>query len=557
MPVQSSCVRLFLGLLESPRPVSLNGERLDPAAVLAVARHGAKAGLSTDPAIRERIRICHERVIKDVRDGVPVYGCNTGYGQRADRQTLDGTVEAREWAAREISNAISLVDVSVGPPFEQDITRAAVLIRANMLMRGVSGIKAEDLELLCALLNQEITPIVSQYGGLGASGDLAHNARVVSALRHHPEAQVWDASGRRRSAGEALAEAGIGPLELDPKAGLALCNGDNFSTALATLLFADTLEAVTCSLVLGAMAVEALQGTDRCFHPLLDAVRPHPGQREAAAIYRFLLKGSRLARQELQGHRSREDGVSVQDGYSLRALSQYHSVHLEQLSAIHDALATNMNSASDNPLWAPPELAAEGETPWQWVSGANFLAAHMAEALDAIRRILSRIVKLCDRHLARLVSPHMSNGLPSNLSGPAALSQGVFKGVQIQAGMFDVYSMLLSIPVGTFFGVHEEGNQDVTTHALTSGILGLELLRVTRYALAQNLLALAQAVDLRGGPGLLSPRTRPLYEAARVHVEHVVTERPLHGQIESLYSVICSGEVASVLRDQVFLDYEG
>ncbi|MCA9212841.1 MAG: aromatic amino acid lyase [Planctomycetales bacterium] len=159
----------------------------------------------------------------------------------------------------------------------------------------------------------------------------------------------------------------------------------------------------------------------------------------------------------MQGHQPRENGVSVQDGYSLRAISQYHSVHFEKMKTIYSTIQTNMNSVSDNPLWAAPEHTTDGEEPWHWVSGANFLATHMADAMDSMRQVLCRIVKINDRHMARIVNQHMNNGLPANLSGPAALTPGVFKGVQIQAGMFDVYSTMLSMPVSTMFGVHEEG----------------------------------------------------------------------------------------------------
>src|SRR5262249_2073928 len=154
------------------------------------------------------------------------------------------------------------------------------------------------------------------------------------------------------------------------------------------------------------------------------------------------------------GHQPRGPGVSVQDAYSLRALAQFHGPNVERLQAALHTLAVNANAVSDNPLWVAPEHATPGEEPWQWVSGGNFLAMHVAEVMDGLRKTLTQIVKLNDRHLARLVTPHQSNGLPPNLSDPAAVTQCTFKGVQIQSGMFEVYSSLLSVPVTTFFGVH-------------------------------------------------------------------------------------------------------
>ncbi|HEX8201871.1 MAG TPA: aromatic amino acid ammonia-lyase [Isosphaeraceae bacterium] len=543
-------------LARRPIEVVLTGGNLTITEVLAVARDGAEVSFTEDPAVLGRIDACYQRMMRDVRDGVPVYGCNTGYGAQATQTHTAGTAHQRLATARAISESIAAIDVGVGPVFGTDVVRAAMLIRVNMLKQGVSGVKRADLELYRQLLNRGITPVVNQYGGLGASGDLAHNGRVVSVLRQLEGTEVWDRSGRVRPAGEVLAEAGLPPLVLDPKAGLGLCNGDNFSTALAILLAVDTMEALLAAAVLGAMTIEALCGTDRSFHPQLDALRPHDGQREVARLYRRLLEGSRLAFQEMKGHGPREVDVSVQDGYSLRGISQYHAVNFEKVRAALDTLTVNANSVSDNPLWVIPDHATPGEAPWEWVSGANFLAMHVAEVLDGLRKTMTQIVKLNDRHLARLVTPHQNNGLPANLSGPDANVRCVFKGVQIQAGMLEVYSALLSIPVTTFFGVHEEGNQDISAHSLTSGILGLENLRLVRYSIAQNLLALAQAVDLRGGPELLAPRTRPVYEFVRDRAGFAASERPLHHEIETLYQAIVAGQFADVLRSETFAGIE-
>ena len=216
-----------------------------------------------------------------------------------------------------------------------------------------------------------------------------------------------------------------------------------------------------------------------------------------------------------------------------------------------DVITVNANSVSDNPLWVAPEYTIEGEEPWHWVSGGNFLAMHMVDAMDNLRKIMTQITKLNDRHLARLIDTHENNGLPPNLSDKKAITGCAFKGVQIQSGMFDVYSTLLSFPVSTMFGVHEERNQDITAHSLTSGILGLENLKIARYSLAQNLIAVAQAVDLRGGPKLLSPRTRPVYDFIREKVKYVEAERSLGGEIEKVFGLISNGELDKLIVSNV------
>lgn len=542
-------------LSEKQENVIIENGKLTLPQILSVARQNAPVEITNDTTIRNKIQDCYNKMMQDIRNGVPIYGGNTGYGARASNVLTDGVDTERLAIGKKLSESITHVDVSVGPLFSKDFVRAAMLIRMNMLMQGVSAVKVEDLEIYAQMLNKQITPLVNQYGGVGASGDLAHNSRVLSAARHLSGVKVWDKDGNVKNAKDFLTKNGIPALQLDPKAGLGLVNGDNFSTAVASLLAKDTLDILLISFVHSALVIEVLRGSDRSFHPLLAAVRPHTGQKEAADIFRYLLNGSQLAYQEMKGHQMRAKGIKVQDGYSLRCLSQYQAVNIEKIKAAFETITINANSVSDNPLWVSPEFATEGEEPWQWVSGGNFIAMHMVEVMDGLRKTLTQITKISDRHLSRLINVNENNGLPPNLSDPRAISQCAFKGVQIQSGMLEVYSSLLSIPVSTFFGVHEENNQDITSHALTSGILGLENLRLTRYALAQNLVAAAQAVDLRGGPDALSPQTKPVYEFIRNKVHYVEKERPLNNDIETIYESIRSGDLMSVLREKVFKNF--
>lgn len=544
-------ISIYQELSEYPQQVTITGETLTLAEIIGVSRNIASVNFTTDPQILQRIKDCYDHMMSDIKNGVPVYGCNTGFGGRAAHIVNKGTPEERIELSRKISEGIAHVDISVGPLFSKDIVRGAMLIRINMLMRGVSGIKIDDLDIYRQMLNQSITPQVNQYGGIGASGDLAHNGRILSAARQLPAVKVWDRTGETREAKDILQEYGIPALQLDPKAGLAFVNGDNFSTSLASHLAFDTLELFLIHMVIGAMMIEVLKGSDRCFHPLLGGVRAHEGQEEVASFYRYLLSESKLAYQEMKGHEIRPDGIKVQDGYSIRCLSQYHAVNVEKIKSVLRTIEINANSVSDNPLWVSPEFVTEGEEAWHWVTGGNFIASHMVEAMDGLRKTLTQIVKLNDRHLARLVSPHENNGLPPNLSTENAITQCAFKGVQIQSGMFDVYSSLLSIPVSTFFGVHEEANQDITSHALTSGILGIENLRIARYSTAQNLLAVVQAVDLRGGKELLSPKTRPLYEFVRNLTNFLDEERPLNNDINTLYESLIKGEIGNLIRKEI------
>lgn len=531
--------------------ITISGTDLTVADIISVARSSPTISFTDDKNIVSGMKTAHKAMMEQVKKGIPIYGCNTGYGERASVIVNEGSEEERLELSKMVSEGISHIDVSVGPEFSSEVVRAAMLIRVNMLFNSVSAVKIEDLEIYRKMLNKGITPVVNQYGGIGASGDLAHNSRVVSAARQLPGTLVRSRDNNVGEAAQLLSAAGIEKLQMDPKAGLGLVNGDNFSTAVAALLAADTLDALLLSFVIGALSIEVLMGTDRSFHQMLAMVRPHQGQKQVSAIFRHLLSGSKLAFQEMHGHIVREKGVKVQDGYSLRCLAQYQAVNVEKIITILQTVKINANSVSDNPLWVPPEMTSEDEDAWQWVSGGNFIAMHMVESLDALRKTLTQITKLNDRHLARLVSPIHNNGLPANLSDKNAITACAFKGIQVQSGMFDVYSSLLSIPVSTFFGVHEEGNQDITSHALTSGILGLENLRVTRYSLAQQMIAVHQGVLLRGGADLLSPITRKLFDFIHQKVVYVKKERPLHNEIESLYQSICLGELTPILVDML------
>ncbi len=535
--------------------ISLSGTSLTIPEIVAVAEKNTYIGFTKDKKILQKIKTSYKKMMQDIEDGIPIYGGNTGYGARASVILTEGIKKERVDTARKVSRGISHIDVSVGPLFDKDVVRAAMLIRVNMLMRGVSAVKIDDLDIYRKMLNKNIIPVVNQYGGIGASGDLAHNSRVLSAARHLPGVKVIDPTGKIGEARAVLLRNDIPQLVLDPKAGLGLVNGDNFSTGLATLLAVDTMEILLISLVVSSMVIEVLKGSDRSFHPLLAAVRPHPGQKEVSDMFRYLLAGSKLSHQEMQGHRVKKNGVKVQDAYSLRCLAQYQAVNFEKLKSAFETITINANSVSDNPLWVPPEFTTKGEKPWQWVSGGNFIAMHMVEVMDGLRKTLTQITKLSDRHLARMINPHENNGLPPNLSDKSAITQCSFKGMQVQSGMLEVYSSLLSIPVSTFFGVHEENNQDITSHALTSGILGLDNLRLTRYSVSQNLLAVAQAVDLRGGSKYLSPKTQPIYEFVRKKAAYVSNERPLNNDIELMYQSIVNGEVMDVLRKKVFKNF--
>ena len=531
--------------------VSLTGDqKLTIASIISVGEGRSKVALKISDKYRNRFKTVRKKIFEQISQGVPIYGTTTSYGGRANVILNKGNAEKRLLNATKLSQSIVHVDVSTGPTIPKEIVRSAILIRINMLMPGLSGIRIKILEVLSKLLNQDIIPNIGQYGSVGASGDLAQNGRIVSLLLQLPSVMVTNENGKVYEARKILKKNGIEAVVLEPKEGLALVNGDNFSSSAASFVAYETLQLLLLNLSCNALIVQALRGSLRNFHPILSKVRPHKGQEFTSYILRSLLKDSKLARQDLKEPSYRGNDESVQDPYSIRCIPQYFGPDWENLASIWETITINVNSVSDNPIWTTPEYVDSGEKPYQWVSGGNFLAMHMSDSLDRLRKILVHIIKLNDRHLARLVHPKFNNGLPANLSDKMAISQTTFKGLQTQMGMYDVYSSLLVNPASTAFGSHEEFNQDVTSHSFSSAILSWELLRIARYAIATNLIASCQAIDLRGGPDLLSPSTRLLYKWVRSNVPYIKKEQPLGHYVEKLSDDLLKGRVVkSFLKD--------
>lgn len=557
--------------------------RLEIQDILSIAENRASIKLDINADNQKAIKECHECMLDQVKQGTPIYGTNSSFGEQANRLRINDHQQARVKSAKEISESILFTDVSVGPPLPDELVRAAMLIRANMLLQGVSAVKQQDIEYFISFLNKNITPIVGSYGSLGASGDLAQNCRILSTAMHKEHVEVnapWpdDPEVKKRKGKETLEKYKIEKLELDPKAGLGLVNGDNFSTAAAILLFKEVSELMLLNILISALMVQVLKGTSRSFHPLLACVRRHPGQRLAADLFRDLLKDSELVFDQLNGKitssNKKEPTKNIQDAYSLRCLSQFLAPDLETLGHIKKTLEINANGVSDNPLWVKDlSHLTTDNTSYNfdeddintWISGCNFLGMHMAESIDQMRKITTRLVKLNDRHLARLVSTHKNSGLPSNLSHwNNSVSGCTFKGLQIQMGMMEVYTTALATPITTTFGLHEENNQDVTAHGLTSWLLGKENIRLARYAAATNLIAVVQAVDLRfldkDDPfksdhprGLLSPETRHCYDFVRNTLKNtpginvkglplINKDQPMSLFLEQVYERLCDSD---------------
>ncbi|MGH2840363.1 MAG: aromatic amino acid lyase, partial [Solirubrobacteraceae bacterium] len=377
--------------------VGLTGTGLAPADVVAVARHDTRVRL--DERARELMAASADAVQRALRAPEPVYGVSTGFGSLAN---VVVPAERRE----ELQRALVRSHASgMGPPVDREVVRAMMLLRARALTMGYSGTRPIVAEQIVALLNLGVTPVVPQYGSLGASGDLAPLAHCALALLGEGEVQRRD--GTRADAATALAEAGVEPLTLIAKEGLALINGTDGMLGMLILASHDLGRLLRIADVTAAMSVEALLGTDRAFDARLIALRPQPGQQHSAANLRALLAGSQI----VASHRTDDD--RVQDAYSLRCAPQVTGAARDVLAHADAVAAAELRSAIDNPMVLP-----DGRVE----SCGNFHGAPLAFACDALAIAIAEVGAIAERRTDRLLDASRSAGLPPFLAPDAGVN---------------------------------------------------------------------------------------------------------------------------------------
>lgn len=457
--------------------VTIDGHNLTLKAVADAARDTTSV-VTLDEAARARMVQSHAWVETLIEQGRPVYGLNTGFGVFADRQI------SREDTARLQRNLLLSHAVGVGEPFAPEVVRAAMLIRANALALGHSGVRPELAETLLAMLNAGLTPSIPSQGSLGSSGDLAplsHLALVLSRGERDSEqnsGQVWH-QGQVMSGKAGMAAAGLNRLVLGPKESLALNNGATFSTALAALAVIDGYRLLEGAQVALALSFEALRGVPAALDARLHAARGHAGQQRVAANVRRLVAGSTLV------------GASgrVQDAYSLRCAPQVLGPAYDALDFAAGIVEREMNAATDNPL------LFEGEP----VSGGNFHGEAIGQAADFAAIALAEVGALAERRVARLVDGKLNDGLPPMLVGTAEAA-GLHSGLmmlQYTAAALVLENQTLASP-DSVRSLPTSANQE--DHNANSATAARHLRRLTenvRRVVAIELLAAAQAADLR------------------------------------------------------------
>jgi histidine ammonia-lyase len=477
-------------------PLVLDGGSLDLESFRQVVDGRRRVVLSADA--RERIRAARAVIDRAVASGEAVYGVNTGFGNLANVR-----IAPADLGALQIRLVLSHA-AGVGEPLSEAAVRGMLLLRANTLARGFSGVREVIVERLLELLDRGIHPVVPSRGSVGASGDLAPLAHLALPLVGRGEVIV---AGARRSAGEALRAAGLEPLELAPREGLGLINGTQAMTSLLALAALEARRLVRIADLVGALSTDALRGTDAAFDPRVQAVRPHPGQRASAANLRGLLQGSAIRESHRRGD------VRVQDPYSVRCMPQVHGAVRDVLADVEAKLAVEMNAATDNPL-----VFADGGG--ETVSGGNFHGQPMAFAADFLAIALAELGSISERRTEKLTNDAFS-GLPPFLVADAGLNSG-FMMAQVTAAALVSENKTLAHPASVDSIPTSADKED---HVSMGMWAALKLGRVAdnvRRILGVELAAAAQGIEL----------LRPLTSSAALERLHADVRRRIAPWVE-------------------------
>jgi histidine ammonia-lyase len=500
------------------RGVELTGETLSLNQIgrVAYTREAIGIGASAHERINQSRKVIEEIVAK----GAVVYGVSTGFGKLSDVH-----VPSEELRQLQL-NLVRSHACGIGQPLSEPEVRAMILLRANVLALGLSGIRLEILEQLCELNNRKIVPVIPEKGSVGASGDLAPLAHLSLALIGEGEAFY---GGERGPSAEALRKAGLKPVQLEAKEGLALLNGTQAMHAVGGLALLRAQRLARVADIAGAMTLEALKGTPTAFDARIHEARPHPGQRAVAERLRHLLRDSEIRQSHLA------NDPRVQDAYSLRCMPQVHGAVRGALDHCEQVLEIESASATDNPL----VFAESGDV----LSGGNFHGAPLALALDYAAIAVTDLMSISERRTDRLVNPDLSEGLPPFLSPHAGTHSG-FMILHVAAVALLNESKVLAHPASIDNLPTSGGKEDHVSMGMTSAIKLRSIVENAEHLLAIELLAAAEGLEFR----------RPLKGGAGVEqaYEHVRKLSPTVEADRSMSSDIA--RVATAIREGAFDD---
>jgi histidine ammonia-lyase len=454
--------------------------------------------------------------------GQTVYGVNTGFGKLSDVRIPP------ESLAQLQTNLVRSHAGGLGNPLSEAESRAMLLLRANVLAKGFSGTRPELVDLLVAMLNAGVHPVIPEKGSVGASGDLAPLAHLALVAIGEGQAIYH---GQRMAGSDAMQRAGLTPLALAAKEGLALLNGTQAMTAVGALAVARAQRLAQLADVAGAMSLDALMGTPAAFDPRIQEARPHVGQIAAASHLIALLEGSEI-RESHREHCSR-----VQDAYCLRCMPQVHGAVRDVLAHVTSVLETEAGSATDNPLVFPRRLSKGEEH--EVLSGGNFHGAPLAYAFDYAAIALTDLAGITERRIDRLLNPDINEGLPAFLSTDPGLSSG-FMIAQIVSAALINECQVLAHPSSTGSIPTDGGKEDHVSMGMTGALKLRQIVEHAERIVAIELMCAAQAIEFRR-PLESSRRLEAVHAAVRVVVPRLEQDRILAPDIDALAAAVRNG----------------
>src|SRR6266404_2230254 len=498
--------------------MELKGEQISLIELAAVAFGGEAVQISS--FTRPRILASRKLIEQIVTRNTVVYGVTTGFGKLCDVRIPPGELRQLQL------NLVRSHACGIGNPLSEAEVRAMILLRANVLTLGFSGVRLEIIQLLSEMLNRRVCPVVPEKGSVGASGDLAPLAHLALSLIGEGEAFF---AAQRMSSAEALRRAQLTPLELEAKEGLALLNGTQAMHAVGGLPLLRAQHVARVADIAGAMSLEALKGTPAAFDLRLQEARPHPGQKAVAEHLLSILEASEIRQSHV------EDDLRIQDAYSLRCMPQVHGAVRGALLHCEDVLLIESASATDNPL----VFSESGDV----ISGGNFHGAPLALAFDYVAIAVTDLISISERRIERLVNPDMNEGLPAFLARHPGTQSG-FMIAHVAAAALLNEAKVLAHPASIDNVPTSGGKEDHVAMGMTGALKFREIVDLAENLLAIELLAGAEALEhrrpLKAGTGVEKAFT-VLREIARP----LTQDRPLSGDIARVAEAIRRGDFDS------------
>ena len=503
------------------KKIILDGNSLTLEDIINVSRNNFHVELC-DKAV-EKIKKSRNLVERFVEEEKVVYGITTGFGKFSD------VYISKEDAKKLQRNLIISHACGVGNPLEEEIVRAIILLRANALAKGNSGIRLETINTLIEMLNKGVHPIIPEKGSLGASGDLAPLSHMALVLLGEGEA-IYD--GKKMTGKEAMSLAGISTIELTFKEGLALINGTQVMTAIGAITIYDAINLSKMADVVASMTIEALNGIRNAFDERVHNVRAHNGQINVGKNILKIVNKSNMTTE--QGE------LRVQDAYTLRCLPQIHGASKDAIEYVKEKVNIEINSATDNPLiFADDEIV---------ISQGNFHGQPMALAFDFLAIALAEYANASERRLERLVNPSLS-GLPAFLIENGGLNSG-FMIVQYSAASLVSENKVLAHPASVDSIPSSANQEDHVSMGTIAARKAREILSNSRKVIAMELLGACQGIDLRGNKGL-GEGTKIAYEIVRKHIDKLTEDKVMYREINKCEELIKSNEILKLIEEKI------